>query len=90
MYKSSPSWTSEFHKLISQTCIEQYQALPRKGKPGEEEWTPLAGVVIRDTSCSLSERVKVVALGTGSKCIGEHKLSHEGMDIYVFSLPAAN
>jgi len=53
--------------------IEQYNRLPKTGKPAKDEWTVLASIV--ELNC---EDVCVVALGTGSKCVGRNSLSKQG------------
>ena len=65
----------KFHNNVAEVCIKQYKLLPSKGKPmNGKEWTHLAGVVVRH-----SGQLEVVALGTGSKCIGEKALDHNGV-----------
>lgn len=62
-----------FHDNIAEICLDQFKALPKSGKPNSTEWTIL--------SCIVLERNKsfgVVALGTGSKCIGQSKMSASG------------
>ncbi len=64
-----------FHQRIAEECLKQYSQLPSRGKPIKgREWTPLAGVVL---SNAMSE-LKVVALGTGSKCVGANTLDSQG------------
>ncbi|XP_071785584.1 tRNA-specific adenosine deaminase 1-like [Asterias amurensis] len=76
----------DFVTNVSNLCIRHYNdALPKKGKPQvNREWTLLAAVV--QNSAASSERIsmtatdglKVVAMATGSKCIGQNKMSKEG------------
>ncbi|KAJ8919629.1 hypothetical protein NQ315_006155 [Exocentrus adspersus] len=62
-----------FHNRIAKLCLEHFKALPRRGKPKPSEWTILSCIVM-ESGGDLS----VVALGTGSKCIGKNKLSPKG------------
>ena len=64
---------------IAQMCYDHFnQSLTKKGKPQVgKEWTMLAAVLIQtvvenNTSCF------VASMGTGSKCVGQRKLSVEG------------
>ncbi|XP_076239356.1 tRNA-specific adenosine deaminase 1-like [Calliopsis andreniformis] len=52
---------------IAELCIEKYRTLNKTGKPSEKEWTVLSGIVLQKCNCSLS----LVALATGTKCLGE-------------------
>ncbi|KAL1512184.1 hypothetical protein AB1Y20_005450 [Prymnesium parvum] len=45
--------------------LDQYAQLPRTGKPQPGEWTVVAGIVLH----SPSEAPRVVALGSGTKCL---------------------
>ena len=75
-----------FAARIAGTVIEQYRALSKKGKAiVGEEWSPLAAVVLVDGHGQGKENcgqdlplMKVVALGTGSKCIGQQRMSRRG------------
>lgn len=61
-------------------CYERYTALARKGKPeAYREWTQLAAV-LQVTCCPVTHTVlkEVVALGTGTKCIGHSAMSPKG------------
>ncbi|MCI4380426.1 hypothetical protein PGIGA_G00239680 [Pangasianodon gigas] len=65
---------------VARMCYERYAALPRRGKPEEgREWTQLAAV-IQVTRCPDTHAVlkEVVALGTGTKCIGRSVMSPKG------------
>ncbi|XP_017329117.1 tRNA-specific adenosine deaminase 1 isoform X1 [Ictalurus punctatus] len=65
---------------VARMCYERYTALPRRGKPEEgREWTQLAAV-IQVTRCPVTHTVlkEVVALGTGTKCIGHSAMSPKG------------
>ena len=51
--------------------------LPKKGKPclEKKEWTVLSAFVVKRANCSSLE---VVALGTGTKCLGQREISVHG------------
>ncbi|XP_021264443.1 tRNA-specific adenosine deaminase 1 isoform X1 [Numida meleagris] len=74
---------------IAELCYEHYRTrLPKQGKPDpSREWTSLAAVVKvesaanREVSSSLGRlqvAKEVVALGTGTKCIGLNKMRKTG------------
>ncbi|XP_047510074.1 tRNA-specific adenosine deaminase 1 [Pieris napi] len=56
-------------------CIQLFNSISKTGKPLENEWTVLSCIIQYDAVSSIH---KVVALGTGSKCIGASKMSHLG------------
>ncbi|XP_030377150.1 tRNA-specific adenosine deaminase 1 [Scaptodrosophila lebanonensis] len=60
---------------IARLCFEKFCALPKTGKPLDNQWTVLAGIVQYDRQQRLG---KVVALGCGTKCIGRSKLCKQG------------
>lgn len=62
-----------FHDKITQTCLEHFVLLPKSGKPNTKEWTILSCIVLEQMDC-----FSVVALGTGSKCIGQSKMASSG------------
>lgn len=66
---------SNFIDKIVQACFDLYNKLPKSGKPIENEWTVLSCIVMYDES---SEKIDVLSLGTGSKCIGATKMSPKG------------
>ncbi|XP_076765723.1 tRNA-specific adenosine deaminase 1-like [Xylocopa sonorina] len=57
----------DFADQVAKLCLEKYNKLGKKGKPSETEWTVLSGIVIKKNDGSLS----LVALATGTKCLGE-------------------
>ncbi|XP_038070034.1 tRNA-specific adenosine deaminase 1-like [Patiria miniata] len=62
---------------VSSLCVRHYtEVLPKKGKPqASKEWTLLAAVVQVNEK---TDDLKVVAMATGTKCIGQSKMSKEG------------
>ncbi|KAK3927872.1 tRNA-specific adenosine deaminase 1 [Frankliniella fusca] len=63
-----------FADRIAEISHSAYNSLPKTGKPQPGlEWTLLASIVQVNASNNLN--LKVVALGTGTKCIGQGKLS---------------
>jgi tRNA-specific adenosine deaminase 1 len=73
-----------FADQVAALCYCKYMNLPKTGKPkAEREWTHVAGIVKvdnwhKDFKCSSNMPMDVVALGTGSKCIGKSKMSLKG------------
>lgn len=59
--------------LIMQKCVDIYEKLPKTGKPNDKEWTVLAAVL-----GLFHEKIEVLSLGTGSKCIGKNSMSPNG------------
>ena len=57
----------DFADQVAQLCIEKYAKLGKTGKPSEKEWTVLSGIVLKKHDDSLS----LVALATGTKCLGK-------------------
>lgn len=70
-----------FTDCVAKTSHNVYQSLPKTGKPQVNEWTLLASIL---QMCG--EKIEghdhpnltVVALGTGTKCIGRGKMSNKG------------
>ncbi|XP_053674874.1 tRNA-specific adenosine deaminase 1 [Anopheles nili] len=70
---------------ISEVCLAKYESLPKTGKPDETfEWTILSAIVLdrskaqKEKSYDSSSELQVVALGTGTKCLGGSELSSRG------------
>ncbi|XP_066506198.1 tRNA-specific adenosine deaminase 1 isoform X2 [Hoplias malabaricus] len=64
---------------ISQLVYDVYLSLPRKGKPEAGlQWTLLAAVLKITEKTGHSVHREVVALGTGTKCIGRSAMSPRG------------
>ncbi|XP_063920747.1 tRNA-specific adenosine deaminase 1 [Zophobas morio] len=65
--------SENFHDMIAQLCLKQFYSLPKSGKPKQNEWTILSAIVLENEN-----KYEVVAMGTGTKCIGQDKLSKDG------------
>lgn len=64
----------EFANQIAKECLEHYSSLPKKGKPiAGQEWTLLSAIVL-----SLDGKLTVVAMATGTKCLGCNGMSLVG------------
>lgn len=62
---------ADFADNVAKICIQKYNALKKTGKPRIYEWTVLSGIVLKDAKGVLS----VVALATGTKCLGDSTLA---------------
>ena len=75
-----------FGSVIAGLVHEAFEKkLPnRKGCPQDgAEWTVLSGIVMEDLGKAEGEgRLKVVALGTGTNCLGKSETSAEGLLVH--------
>ncbi|KAJ3220463.1 hypothetical protein HK099_004340 [Clydaea vesicula] len=67
---------------IQKISIKFFEQLPKKGKPvkkneRQQEYTVLATILMEDKSFADCE-LKVIALGTGTRCLGSKQLSDSG------------
>lgn len=63
---------------IAEICLTKFDVLPKTGKPNKDfEWTILSAIV-QVKQNSNEQNVEVVALGTGTKCLGSNQLSAKG------------
>ncbi|XP_055540932.1 tRNA-specific adenosine deaminase 1 [Wyeomyia smithii] len=63
---------------IAKICLEKFDSLPKTGKPKIDfEWTILSAMVQLERKNS-EVKMEVVALGTGTKCLGSDQLSPKG------------
>ncbi|KAK0178680.1 hypothetical protein PV327_007549 [Microctonus hyperodae] len=60
---------------IAKLCIDKYNSLKKTGKPIDNEWTVLAGIVLKNEIGNLS----VVSLATGTKCLGINELTNTNL-----------
>ncbi|XP_034940880.1 tRNA-specific adenosine deaminase 1 [Chelonus insularis] len=67
---------STFGDKIAKLCFDKYLSLKKTGKPQVNEWTVLAGIVLKKDKDDLL----VVSLATGTKCLGANDLMNT--DLY--------
>lgn len=69
-------YNRSFHNGIAKLCLEHFNnKISKTGKPNANEWTVLTCLV---KCCQKTKAQEVVALGTGTKCIGQSKMSSNG------------
>ncbi|XP_066438698.1 tRNA-specific adenosine deaminase 1 isoform X1 [Eleutherodactylus coqui] len=71
---------SDMADEIAALCYGHYLTkLPKQGQPGtSKEWTLMAAVIQVESRAGKTDVRKVVAMGTGTKCIAESKLRKTG------------
>lgn len=82
MAYTAVEFDDQFATRVAVLCYDEFNALPKSGKPiSGREWTSLAAIV-RSNNCNgtggSGVNLRVVSIATGSKCIGESKLSPNG------------
>lgn len=60
---------------IARTCYARFALLPKTGRPTADEWTVLSAVL---AYWAHDDRLEVVSLGTGTKCLSKNLLSGGG------------
>jgi len=73
------------HEAVARAAKDAYEALPKRGKPQPHERTVLAAFLLETTRPGpVGVRLDVVALGTGTKCVGGREDVHgeEGETLY--------
>ena len=63
-----------FKKTIISLVYDKYNSLKVGGKPQEHEWTVLASIIKEEDG-----KFEVIVITTGTKCVGEHSLSSQGL-----------
>lgn len=61
---------------IAKLCIDKYKSLKKTGKPCDNEWTVLAGIVLQKDKDNFS----VISLTTGTKCLGANELEKSSIN----------
>jgi tRNA-specific adenosine deaminase 1 len=63
---------------IAGAVLTEFEHLQTNGKPRESEHTVLAGLVLQDTRRPPGADLRVVCLGTGTKCLGRRRIPPDG------------
>lgn len=70
-------YDQNFCERISSECISKFNSLGKNGRPVNNEWVIVACILKAERN-NQNATLKVVSLGTGSKCIGMSKLPSKG------------
>ena len=73
--------SDELAEAVARAVLAKYAELPKNGKPSPTEWTILSGLAA-SRAAGGGEEVAVVALATGSKCLGAGKLRPDGRALH--------
>lgn len=71
----SPSQRIPNADRVAQSCYDRFAQLPKTGRPTAAEWTVLSAILQYTPA---SDRLEVVSLGTGTKCLSQDQLSSTG------------
>ena len=63
-----------FAKLVHEVVYNTYRRIKNGGKPQSHEWTVLSSIVAEKEG-----KLEVIALATGTKCVGEAQMSEKGL-----------
>ncbi|XP_036338282.1 tRNA-specific adenosine deaminase 1 isoform X1 [Rhagoletis pomonella] len=63
-------------EILAGLVFEQFNLLPKTGKPAANEWTILSAILLHNAT---EEKTNVVTIGCGTKCIGKSKLCNSGL-----------
>ena len=63
---------TDFADEVAKVCLNKYSSLKKSGKPTDNEWTVLSGIVLKNNSDELS----VLSLCTGTKCLSGEELTN--------------
>ncbi|RDD47026.1 tRNA-specific adenosine deaminase 1 [Trichoplax sp. H2] len=84
MWQASPEADADFAERLGSLCLNFYRCkLKKSGKPqAGREWTVMAAIVKSEAVSLRGSQAKnemtVVAMGTGSKCLGRNQIPADG------------
>lgn len=67
---------------VARVALTKYEQLPKKGKPNEQEHSCLAAIVMATSTSKGQCSMQTVAIGTGSKCLGQVNMDPKGEKIH--------